>query len=280
VCLILVAWKAHRDYRLVLAANRDEYFGRRTSPASFWDDHLGVLAGRDLEAGGSWLGVTLQGKFAAVTNYRSPPTERRADAPTRGRLVSDYLTGRQAPETYVGEVAKAASRYNGFSLLAGDLDSLYFLSNRGGKLTRVAPGLHALSNHLLDTPWPKVEKGKAKLAALLQQSFDAQAYLAALDDTETLPDAPPANIGLSPEIEERLSAMRILPTAGYGTRCSTVLCIGQNGRVEFHERNYREDGASGGLVSYRFTLAGVHAKARAPSPGAGSPPRKTPLRAR
>jgi uncharacterized protein with NRDE domain len=280
VCLILIAWKAHRDYRLVLAANRDEYFGRPTSPAAFWDDRRGVLAGRDLEGGGTWLGVTLQGKFAAVTNYRSPPAERRADAPTRGHLVSDYLSGKQSPRAYVASVAKAASRYNGFSLLAGDLESLYFLSNRGGEAAPVSPGLHALSNHLLDTPWPKVEKGKAKLVALLQRPFDAKAYLAALDDTETSPSAPKPDTGLSPEVEERLSAMRIVPVSGYGTRCATVLCIGHDGRVEFHEQSYREDGSAGSVVSYRFTLPGASAKAPASSARAESRPRKIPLRAR
>jgi uncharacterized protein with NRDE domain len=279
VCLILFAWRAHRDYRLILAANRDEYFGRPTQQAHFWDDALGVLAGRDLEAGGTWLGMTVEGRFAAVTNYRSPPADRRTSAPTRGRLASDYLTGQQSPQVYAARVANTAADYNGFSLLVGDTRALYFLSNRGDGVSRVAPGMHALSNHLLDTPWPKVQKGKAKLERLMRDPLDTSAYLAALNDTETATDAPLPETGLSPEIEERLSAMRILPAGGYGTRCSTVLCIGHDGRVEFHERSYREDGGTAGTVSYRFSLT-TRAADRAPSRGAESPPRKTPLPAR
>jgi uncharacterized protein with NRDE domain len=278
VCLIAFAWRAHRDYRLVVAANRDEWFRRPSAPAGFWDDHRGLLAGRDLEAGGTWLGITLQGKFAAITNYRNP-SDRRADAPTRGRLVSDYLAGTEPPRDYMAGLARKASQYNGFSMLAGNLESLHFLSNRGGKATAVRPGLHGLSNHLLDTPWPKVEKGKAKLAAALAGSLDAEALLAALDDTEpaqgSLPDT-----GVGPEMEERLSAIRILPAGGYGTRCSTVLAFGENGRVEFYERSYRENGRPGQSVRYRFTLAAPLPAVPASSRRARSRPRGTALPAR
>ena len=279
MCLILFAWKGHPDYRLVLAANRDEYFGRPSAPAAFWDDATGVLAGRDLEAGGTWLGLTLRGRFAAITNYRNP-ADRRSDAPTRGRLVRDYLAGATSPQRYLAGVAKQASRYNGFSMLAGDLEHLWFLSNRGAEATAVKPGLHGLSNHLLDTPWPKVEKGKAKLRELLRKPFDAEAALSALDDTETAAHGPLPDTGVGPEMEERLSAMRILPHGGYGTRCSTVVCVRENGRVEFHERSYREDGSAGGTVSFRFTLPANAIKARASSRDVGSRPRGTPLPAR
>jgi uncharacterized protein with NRDE domain len=279
MCLIAFAWRAHRDYRLVVAANRDEYFRRPAAPAGFWDDHHFVLAGRDLEAGGTWLGITLQGRFAAITNYRNP-ADRRSDAPTRGRLVSDYLAGTQAPREYVAAVGRKAPQYNGFSMLAGDLETMCFVSNRadGGAL-EVPPGVHALSNHLLDTPWPKVEKGRAKLKAALGRPFDAEALLAAFDDTETtnalLPDT-----GVGPELEERLSAIRIVPHGGYGTRCSTVLAIGENGRVEFYERSYREDGKPGNSVRYRFTLASPPPKDPASSRRGESRPRRTPLPAR
>jgi uncharacterized protein with NRDE domain len=279
MCLIVFAWRAHRDYRLVVAANRDEYFRRPAAPAGFWDDHHGVLAGRDLEAGGTWLGITLQGKFAAITNYRNP-ADRRSEAPTRGRLVSEYLAGTQPPREYVAAVARSAARYNGFSMLAGDLESLHFLSNRGGGAVEVAPGVHGLSNHLLDTPWPKVEKGKAKLEAALAKPFDAEALLAALGDTIPAASGSLPDTGVGPEMEERLSAIRILPAAGYGTRCSTVLAIGENGRVEFHERSYLEDGRPGGSVRYRFTLRTMPPRDPASSRGAESRPPGTPLPAR
>jgi len=277
MCLIALAWRAHPACRLIVAANRDEYFGRPSVPAGFWDDHRGVLAGRDLEAGGTWLGITLGGRFAALTNYRNP-AERKTGVPSRGTLVSDFLKGKAGPSEYVKEVQKAAPSYNGFSLLVGDIDSLWFLSNRGGGPLRVKPGVHGLSNHLLDTPWPKVERARATLARQLGRPFDAAAAFELLSNTERAPSAELPRTGVSIEMEERLSAIRILAAGGYGTRCSTALCFTNDGRVEFHERSYREDSSASGTVSYRLTLSG--GKARASSRRAESRPRGTPLPAR
>ncbi|HTF13880.1 MAG TPA: NRDE family protein [Burkholderiales bacterium] len=277
MCLIVLAWRTHPGYRLVVAANRDEYFGRPAARAGFWDDHAKVLAGRDLEAGGTWLGITLDGRFAALTNYRNP-VDKKTGAPSRGSLVSDFLTGKMAPLEYLRGVEQRAVNYNGFSLLVGDTGSLYFLSNRGGPVTRVEPGIHGLSNHLLDTPWPKVKKGKTALAASLGGPFDAEAALGLLDDTERASSGELPSTGVSLELEERLSAIRILAVGGYGTRCSTALSFGENGRIEFHERSYGEDGGVSGTVSYRLILA--RGKARASSRRAESPPPKTPLPAR
>jgi len=276
VCLIALAWRAHPSHRLIVAANRDEYFGRPSAPADFWDDHRGVLAGRDLEARGTWLGITLKGRFAALTNYRNP-AERKTGLPSRGALVSDFLTGDAGPAEYMKRIQKAAAGYNGFSLLIGDASSLWFFSNRGDPPERVPPGVHGLSNHLLDTPWPKVEKARARLAAQLKQPFDATEAFALLADTEHAPSAELPSTGVSLELEERLSAIRILASAGYGTRCSTVVRFGRDGRVEFHERTWREDGEAGGTVSYRLSLGG---KARGTSRRAESRPRRTPLPAR
>lgn len=277
MCLIVLAWRTQARYRLIVAANRDEYFLRPAAPAGFWDDHPGVLAGRDLEAGGTWLGITLAGRFAALTNYRNP-ADKRTGAPSRGALVSEFLTGKAAPREYVREVEKRGSEFNGFGLLVGDAGSMHYLSNRGGHAARVEPGVHGLSNHLLDTPWPKVEKGKTKLAAQLDRPFDAEAAFALLDDTAPAPDGELPSTGVSLELEERLSAIRIPAVGGYGTRCSTVLCFGVDGKIEFHERSYREDGSVGGTVGYRLTLA--QGKARASSRSAGSRPPGTLLRAR
>lgn len=277
MCLIAIAWRAHPACRLIVAANRDEYFGRPSAPADFWDDHRGVLAGRDLEAGGTWLGITLGGRFAALTNYRNP-ADRKTGVPSRGALVSDFLAGKAGPSEYVKAVQKASISYNGFSLLVGDSDSLWFLSNRGGGPVRVEPGIHGLSNHLLDIPWPKVERARAKLARQMEQPFDAAAAFDLLNDTGRAPSAELPSTGVSIEMEERLSAIRILAAGGYGTRCSTALCFANDGRVEFHERSYREDGGTGGTVSYRLTLSG--GKARASSRRAESRLRGTPLPAR
>jgi uncharacterized protein with NRDE domain len=276
VCLIALAWRVHPAHRLIVAANRDEYFRRPSAPAEFWDDHRGVLAGRDLEAGGTWLGITLEGRFAALTNYRNP-ADRRTGAPSRGALVSDFLTGNLGPAEYVKRIEKEAAGYNGFSLLVGNESSLWFFSNRGSPPLRVSRGVHGLSNHLLDTPWPKVEKAKARLAAQIERPFDAASAFALLADTEHAPSAQLPSTGVSLELEERLSAIRILASGGYGTRCSTVLRIGNDGRIEFHERSYREDGGVAGTVSYRLSLEGT---ARGSSRRAESPPRGTPLPAR
>ena len=275
MCLIALAWRAHPAYRLIVAANRDEYFARPAAPADFWEDHTHILAGRDLEAGGTWLGITLEGRFAALTNYRNP-ADRRSGVPSRGALVSDFLGGDVGPAEYLRRIQKAAVSYNGFSLLVGDEDSLWFFSNRGSPPLRVAPGVHGLSNHLLDTPWPKVEKAKAQLGSQLDKPFAADAAFELLSDTRRAPSAELPSTGVSLELEERLSAIRILAAAGYGTRCSTALCFGKDGRVEFHERGYREDGSAGGTVSYRLTLG----KGRGSSRRAGSRPRGTLLRAR
>jgi uncharacterized protein with NRDE domain len=277
VCLIAFAWRSHPRYRLVVAANRDEYFGRPAAPAGFWDDHPNVLAGRDLEAGGTWLGITLNGRFAALTNYRNP-ADKKIGAPSRGALVADFLTGRTSSQEYMRLVEKRAADYNGFSLLVGDVASMFFFSNRGERAARVPPGVHGLSNHLLDTPWPKVEKAKTRFAALLDGPFDSEAVFGLLSDTERASGAELPSTGVSLELEERLSAIRILAAGGYGTRCSTALCFSEDGRIEFHERSYGEEGGVSGAVGYRLTLE--QGKVRASSRRAESPPPKTPLPAR
>ena len=170
MCLIALAWRAHPAYRLIVAANRDEYFGRSSAPAAFWDDHRGVLAGRDLEAGGTWLGITLGGRFAALTNYRNP-ADRRVGVPSRGALVSDFLTGTTGPSDYAKAVARGAINYNGFSLLVGDSTSLWFVSNRGGVPAKVTPGrprlVEPLAGHsLAQGRAGQGETGKAIEAAL------------------------------------------------------------------------------------------------------------------
>jgi uncharacterized protein with NRDE domain len=219
----------------------------------------------------------LDGRFAALTNYRNPADKKTA-APSRGGLVADFLTGNTTAEEYVRLVEGRAADYNGFSLLAADAGAMFFFSNRGERAARVAPGVHGLSNHLLDTPWPKVEKAKARFAALLEGPLDSEAVFALLDDTERAAGADLPSTGVSLELEERLSAIRILAVGGYGTRCSTVLGLGEGGRIEFHERSYREDGSESGKLGYRLTVE--PGKARASSRRAESPPRKTPLPAR
>jgi uncharacterized protein with NRDE domain len=252
MCLIAIAHRAAPGIELLVAANRDEFFERPASPARFWDDHPAVLAGRDLRAGGTWLGVSRGGRFGAITNYRNP-RERRDDAPSRGALVSDFLLGSEPAGHYVDRLATGAQAYNGFSLLLSDGEELWFTSNRDAEPYRVGAGIHGLSNHLLNEPWPKVRRAKQGLARLLEGAFDAQACFEMLADATPAADADLPDTGIGLERERRSSAIRIVDSQ-YGTRCSTVLLIRSSGEAELHERSFAADGAVTGTVSHAFTL--------------------------
>jgi uncharacterized protein with NRDE domain len=252
MCLILVAHHAHPAYRLVVAANRDEWFRRPTAAAAFWPDAPGVFAGRDLEQNGTWLGVTKSGRFAAITNFRNPGSHR-PQAPSRGRLVSDFLRTDLEPAAYLERLRPHAAAYNGFSLLIGDSASLWYLSNHEGQIRKLAPGVYGLSNHLLDVPWPKVRLGKERLTAQLNGGVNAETLLMLLDDTRVAPDGELPRTGVSAEWERKLSSLRIIAD-GYGTRSSTALLIGADGQVSFVERSFSERGDESGLVTERFAI--------------------------
>lgn len=253
MCLILFAWRAHPEHALVVAANRDEFFDRPASPAAYWPDRPGLLAGRDLTANGTWFGITRTGRFAAITNYRNP-AERNPSAPSRGRLVADFLGAAPTPAEYFRGIAPQAQEFNGFSMLAADGGSLAFYSNREDVVRDVQPGVHGLSNHLLNTPWPKVEKGKERLGALLDRTFDAEACLQMLGDAEPAHDRHLPDTGVGMDWERRLSSIRIVG-GHYGTRCSSVLRIGTDATVEFWERSYAPEGGVTGTVHYAFKLS-------------------------
>jgi uncharacterized protein with NRDE domain len=252
MCLILLAHGAHPDFPLVIAANRDEYYERPTAMAEFWQDHPHILGGRDLECMGTWLGVTRAGRFAALTNFRDP-RELKTDAPTRGRLVSGFLTSQLAPRTYLEEVATLAPRYNGFNLLAGDIDGVYYFCSRAGAVQRVSPGIHGLSNHLLDTPWPKVARGKERLQAALADAPSTEALLELLHDREPAAESELPDTGIGVEMERVLSPALIV-SAQYGTRASTAVLFGEDGNVSFTERTILPGGEFGATVSLRFNL--------------------------
>ncbi len=186
MCLILVAWQVHPDFPLVVAANRDEFFKRRTASADFWVDCPQVLAGRDLEAGGTWMGISRNGRFAALTNFRDP-SSHQPDAPSRGRLVADFLSGAANLNDYLD--ALQASAYNGFNLLLSDGKRLVAYSNVSLERHELMPGVYGLSNHLLDTPWPKVGAGKTALHAALDALPDEAPLFRLLRDDTIHPDA-------------------------------------------------------------------------------------------
>jgi uncharacterized protein with NRDE domain len=249
MCLILFAWKVHAKFPLILAANRDEFTERPSAPAAFWDDAPDLLAGRDLMRGGTWLGITRTGRLAAVTNYRDPASLKE-DAPSRGELVSDYLRGKEHPEAFLRRVESRAARYNGFSLLVGHGSVLAYFSNRG-EANRLTPGIHGISNHLLDTPWPKVEWGKRAMGELLVANNDPspEALLALLGSRSRPPDESLPETGVGLERERVLSPL-FIESPGYGTRCSTVLLIDREGMVTFVERVF--NGGSEPRLTSRF----------------------------
>jgi uncharacterized protein with NRDE domain len=251
---MLFAWRAHPDYRLVFAGNRDEAYERPSTAAAFWDDAPDILGGRDLEKGGSWLGLSRSGRFATVTNYRDATSPR--DAPrSRGELVSSYLHGAETPKPYLQRVIAEGKQYRAFSLIVGTLEKLFFCSNRGSGIEEVAPGVHGLSNHLLDTPWPKVRNGRDRVRALLGR---AEGDLVAglfdiLADRTCAPDADLPDTGVGLERERELSPC-FIADGHYGTRASTVLLISRSRGVFFSERSFGPHGAPQGSVEHRFTL--------------------------
>lgn len=260
MCLILFGYRCHPAFSLVLAANRDEFHARPTDPVDFWDDAPEVLAGRDRIAGGTWLGVTRGGRFAALTNIREPDRQR-SDAPSRGALVADYLRGDTAPGDYLHALTTEAERYNGFNLLVGDRTELWYYANRGARPLRLAPGLYGLSNALLDTPWPKVERGRHGLAAILDSPDGPrpEALLELLADRSPPPDDELPDTGVGPA-RERLLAPLFIAGETYGTRSSSVLLIDDE-QAELIERSH--DGC-GGERRFRIRFDGSDAVSSRP----------------
>lgn len=251
MCLLVFAWKAHPDHALVFAGNRDERHARPAAPAGFWPDAPEVLGGRDLEAGGTWLGVTARARFAVVTNYReglNPPKMARS----RGELPADFLRGDDSPAAYLHKVKRRAGEYGGFGLICGDRESLFYFSNRSGEPSAVAPGVHGLSNHLLDTPWPKVAVSKQRLALLVENdAVTSDALFRLLHDTTPAGDAELPDTGIGLELERRVSPPFVMNEV-YGTRCSTLLHIHADGEADFAERRFTPQG--GEIETRRFHL--------------------------
>jgi uncharacterized protein with NRDE domain len=256
MCLILLAHDLHPRYRLILAANRDEYFDRPSAAADWWPDHPGVLAGRDLQGGGTWMGVTRTGRWSAITNFREP--DKIAEAPSRGGLVLAALTSGHGPDRFLRGVQAEAVAYNGFNQLVGDDRSLWYYSNRGSDPPRqLDRGLYGLSNHLLDTSWPKVEGGKRELANALDLEGEAlvEQLLELLGDRSVPPDddLPDTGVGLD---FERILAPRFIVSPVYGTRTSYVLLIDRNGEVVLVEQQLDKGRPRGRSVRFVLQIEG------------------------
>ena len=254
MCLILVGWQSHPTYPLVVAANRDEFHTRPSTAAAFWQDAPHVFAGRDLQAGGTWLGMTRGGRFAALTNFR----EGRAalpGAPSRGSLVANFLRGQQSISAYLEDVQPRCEAYGGFNLLLGDGERLACFSNRQAGVQWLAPGIYGLSNHLLDTLWPKLAAAKTAFAQALDKLPLLAPCFELLADREIVADAHLPETGVPLAWERVLSAIFVAaPEFGYGTRASTVLSARHDGQLEFVERSFAADGRSTGQSTGQWII--------------------------
>lgn len=257
MCLLVLAWRRHPRYRLILAGNRDEFHDRPAAPLSWWQDDPRVLAGRDLKAGGTWLGVARSGRFGVVTNYRDlqAPIE---GAPSRGQLVPRFLTGATSPKEFLDDLRGAAPRYSGFNLLVGGSRALYYFSNRGPAApTALAPGVYGLSNHLLDEPWPKLTRTRERFDQLLTQAeVSCEDLFAMLADRTQAPDELLPTTGL-PRDWERIVSAPFIVNERYGSRCSSVLLVERNGRTVLQERRFDAHGVQSGASRFEYASTEV-----------------------
>lgn len=234
MCLLFLCRNAHPEFPLILLANRDEFYERPTRAAAFWEDAPAILAGRDLRRGGTWLGVTRQGRWAALTNYREPSNE--IFDRSRGDIVRDYLTGTQSAREFTGHIRDIADEFDGFNLLLGDrLESLW-VSNRGGNARTLETGIYGLSNHLLETPWPKVARGKERLHGQLEGEVITDRLFEPLADRTGYESGLP-DTGVDPDTERMLSSA-FISSPRYGTRSSSLLMLNRENSVYFEERSY------------------------------------------
>lgn len=245
MCLIAFAYKVSPDYPLILIANRDEFYDRPAQKAHFWNEESEpeILAGKDLKGGGTWFGVSKNGKWAAVTNHRNIESIKE-NAPTRGDLIPNFLKSAETGEEYLLNLQEDASKYNGFNLLVGDSTGIYHYSNVSDEITEIQPGIHGVSNALLNTPWPKLELAKNELKDKIQKNkIDQESLFSILKNQTKAEGKQLPKTGLSDELEKELSSV-FIETKGYGTRCSTLLFIDKSGGVKFVERTYDSENTS------------------------------------
>ena len=266
MCLVVLGLHAHPGYPLVVAANRDELVARPSDPVGYWPNHDGLLAGRDLAAGGTWLGATRSGRFAALTNVREPRAFD-AHAPTRGELVVRFLAASDAPIEHLRRLATEGGSRNGFNLLAAASGRLAWFSNRGSGPREVEAGVHAVSNALLDTPWPKTRRSAAGLARILgrQDALEPEELFALLADREPAPDGelPDTGVGLA---TERILSSPFIAAPGYGTRGSTLLLVLPTGRATLFERRFDEAFCVEGTTRFELGFPGWDLPERASRP--------------
>jgi uncharacterized protein with NRDE domain len=251
MCLAILAVDVLPDWPLIVVANRDEYHDRAAAPLQPWHQYPDLLAGQDLQAGGTWLGVTRGGRFSLLTNFRDPK-QRRPQAPSRGQLVENFLKAELSADAYLRTVEPKADAYNGFNLIVADWKSLHYSGNQAKPFKQsLSPGVYGLSNALLDTPWPKTHRTRQAVAALLAEPFapDAQRLAALMQDRTVVPDdlLPDTGMGL---VRERLLATPFIVSPEYGTRCTTVVMRHRNGNQWVQETTHNAVGEMTGWVGW------------------------------
>lgn len=240
MCLVLLAYKLHPEFKVIVAANRDEFYKRPTASAHFWEDSPEILAGRDLEKMGTWMGVTCHGRFAALTNFRNPK-ESTEGKRSRGELVADALKYNGSLFNYMQDLARNNDQYPGYNLLAGDSEELYYYSNIGHELQKLEPGIYGVSNHLLNTDWPKVRRGKDGLETVIgeQQENMIEMLFDLLQHADTASDELLPSTGVSLEMERMLSPL-FIKSENYGTRSSTIMLMSDK-EIQYIERVFVND---------------------------------------
>jgi uncharacterized protein with NRDE domain len=266
MCLILLAWQTHSEYPLIVAANRDEFYARRTRPASWWGQAVSLLAGRDEEAGGTWLGINRRGRFAVVTNVRAP-NERNPHATSRGLLVLSALQTSQPMREWLDDCVSRANSFNGFNLIVGEPVAvgsrgagaeLAYLSNRlDDGVHRLQPGVYGVSNAFLDTPWPKVTRSVTAFSCQIAQRVSTDNLLKLMADREVAGELELPSTGIPRDWERALSAIQIRAN-GYGTRATTIVTVRRDGLVSFVERSFDPcDPDSSSDRRYEFMIDGA-----------------------
>ena len=249
MCLIVFAWKAHPEYKLILAANRDEFHARPSQDAHWWPDQPHILAGRDLQAGGTWLAIARSGRFATVTNYREQQ-QARAGLRSRGEIVTKFVSSDADALTFVSSIA--GEDYAGVSVLAADREDICYVSNRGDELVALTPAVYGLSNASLDTPWSKLVRTKEALTALIDSDKVNSTELLRLLGDKTPAASSEVHTNDFPFKLARALTAPFIVSDTYGTRCSTIVLIANDGRVELSERRFDPDGAASGDSNFSF----------------------------
>ena len=239
MCLIIFSFRQNSKYPLIIAANRDEFFKRETKTLDLWEKNPDIIAGKDLQSGGTWMGINKKTKqFAAITNYRDP-SNFKENAKSRGIIVSSFLENKINPDDFIKSLQPEKDNYNGFNLIAGNKDEIYYYSNISNHPEKLEPGIHGLSNHFLNTDWPKVKKSKQELEKAFNSEDIIEESIKALVDDNIFPDKELPETGMGLEWERLLSPV-FVKSEIYGTRASSVLIFDKNNKINFRENAWLE----------------------------------------